>query len=243
MHVPLGESVQKYFWFCVRDELDQFRALPFGLATAPREFTRLLLSIVEQLRREEVWAHAYLNGWLVRGELQKGSPQRNRSPGGTAQLPGLPKSDLVPRQHFSFLSMIFDLVKGTVAPDKKFLERIRSFLWSRRIGMLKTARTLHSLCGLLQHVASLVHTGSMHTRPLQTWLRSLLQFGDLQRSGVRDQEWAALHINQLEMEAVRRALVEFRTVVPNKTVYLYWNNTTAVVYIRKVGGTSVDYPT
>lgn len=56
--------------FCVRNAVYQFHA-PFGLAAALREFTKLLLPVLEWLRREVVWVHVNLDDWFVRGTLKE----------------------------------------------------------------------------------------------------------------------------------------------------------------------------
>ena len=44
----------------------QFTCLPFGLATSPREFTKLLRPVVQLLRLQGIKLHVYPNDWLIR---------------------------------------------------------------------------------------------------------------------------------------------------------------------------------
>ena len=44
-HVPIHPKCQKYLCFHVQGQADQFTALPFGIATAPLEFTRVVKEI------------------------------------------------------------------------------------------------------------------------------------------------------------------------------------------------------
>ena len=46
----------------------QFTCLPFGLATSPREFTKLLRPVVSLLRQQGVKLHVYLDDWLIRAD-------------------------------------------------------------------------------------------------------------------------------------------------------------------------------
>ena len=41
LHVPMCQSVRKFLWFCVNKKTYQLTCPPFGLATSPREFTKL----------------------------------------------------------------------------------------------------------------------------------------------------------------------------------------------------------
>ena len=45
------------------------------------------------------------------------------------------------------------------------------------------------------------------------------------------------HINWLELEAIRLAVLQWGPQWRNQTVRVYWDNSTAVAYIRKQGGT------
>ena len=50
LHVPMHQSVCKYLRFVVNKKVYQFTCLPYGLATSPREFTKLLRPVVSLLR-------------------------------------------------------------------------------------------------------------------------------------------------------------------------------------------------
>jgi hypothetical protein len=63
---------------------------------------------------------------------------------------------------------------------------------------------------------------------------------DQQMSGV----WSSLernfHINLLEMEAVRRACLHFRSTIQQRPILLRCDNTTVVSYINRWGGTKSE---
>lgn len=70
LHVPIHRSHRKFLHFCVgRDHL-QFKALPFGLSTAPRVFTKLLVNPVSFLRQQGIHVHPYLDDLLIRSRGQ-----------------------------------------------------------------------------------------------------------------------------------------------------------------------------
>lgn len=56
--------------------------------------------------------------------------------------------------------------------------------------------------------------------------------------GVWTQEESLLHINFLELEAVRRALLEFRLLIRDQDVLVHGDNTTCLAYLRHQGGTN-----
>ena len=59
-------------------------------------------------------------------------------------------------------------------------------------------------------------------------------------SGVWTEDQSLLHINWLEMEAVRLALLHFQAILPHKVVLIASDNTTVVAYINRQGGTKSD---
>ena len=61
--------------------------------------------------------------------------------------------------------------------------------------------------------------------------------GLLTASGLWSQEESQLPINARELLAVRRGLLHFQSSLVGKTVSVFCNNSTAVAYLRKEGGT------
>ena len=176
LHVPLAPSIRKYFRFMVRGQVYQFRVLPFGLCTAPREFTKLLQPVLQELRSTGIRVHAYLDDWAIRSPSET---QGNEDTTTVIQLLvelgwliNFPKSELSPRQRFGFVGLFFDTLQGLVAPQQKFQLRMHYILRELKSHPGWTARKLHSLVGLLQFLAPLVHRGRMHLRVVQRWVRA-----------------------------------------------------------------------
>ena len=68
LHVPMHQAVRKYLRFVVNKKVYQFTCLPCGLATYPREFTKLLRTAVSLFRQQGVKLHVYLDDWLIRAD-------------------------------------------------------------------------------------------------------------------------------------------------------------------------------
>ena len=64
-HVPIHPDSRKYLRFVFRGKVFQFRALPFGLSTAPQVFTRVLCPFARWLHLLGVRILLYLDDWLV----------------------------------------------------------------------------------------------------------------------------------------------------------------------------------
>ena len=69
LHVPIHVTSRKYR-FCLKGRVFQFRALPFGLATSPFVFTRLMVAIATHLRVRAIILFPYLDDWLVRNQCR-----------------------------------------------------------------------------------------------------------------------------------------------------------------------------
>ena len=64
-HTHTG-PVQEYLRFHVQGQTYQFKALPFGLSTAPLEFTVIAKEVKLMATRKGIRIHQYLDDWLVR---------------------------------------------------------------------------------------------------------------------------------------------------------------------------------
>jgi hypothetical protein len=68
--VPIWKNHQKYLRFLWKDNMLEFACLPFGLATAPRVFTKLMKPVVALLRQWGIRLIIYLDDILIMAESQ-----------------------------------------------------------------------------------------------------------------------------------------------------------------------------
>ena len=71
LHVPIHRQSRQYLRFCLKGQAYQFKALPFGLATSPYVFTRLMVAIATYLRKRAIVLFPYLDDWLVRNQVHQ----------------------------------------------------------------------------------------------------------------------------------------------------------------------------
>ena len=173
LHVPMARSVRKYLRFMVNGRVYQFTCLPFGLATSPREFTKLLRPVVQLLRLQGIKLHVYLDDWLIRASSAVQARTHADLVLQVLQHLGwvinFSKSDLVPSQQFDFIGMQFNTCAYTVAPLPKMRVKIQNTLDHWRSHPLISARDLHRLLGMLTFMATLVPRGRLRLRPIQWW--------------------------------------------------------------------------
>ena len=175
-HIPIQEQSRKYLRFHVQGRTYQFKALPFGLSTAPMEFTVLAKEVKLMAIRKGIRIHQYLDDWLVRARSQETCLQHTQILVKMCQdigwLVNLEKSELEPKQVFDFVGYWFDLRSGWVrlTPD-----RWQSLQDKIQVLLLLPAcpvRQFLSLIGLLTATEKQVHLGRLHMRPIQWHLKN-----------------------------------------------------------------------
>ena len=166
-------DIRKYLRFVVNKKVYQFTCLPFGLATSPREFTKLLRPVVSLLRQQGVKLHVYLDDWLIRADTPEEAQLYAQTTIKVLQFLGwiinFEKSDLTPSQDFQFIGMQFNTRRFTAAPLPKMRVKVQSVHQHWMANPNITARDLHRLLGMLVFMASLVRRGRLRLRPVQWW--------------------------------------------------------------------------
>ncbi|KAJ1101769.1 hypothetical protein NDU88_006833 [Pleurodeles waltl] len=66
-HIPILKSNRKYLRFVVGSQHYQFAVLPFGLTSAPRVFTKVMV-VAAHLRRKGIAVFPYLDDWLIKAK-------------------------------------------------------------------------------------------------------------------------------------------------------------------------------
>ena len=67
-HIPIHPQSRKYLRFHLKGQSYQFKALPFGLSTAPMEFTMVAKEVKLIAQSKGIRIHQYLDNWLVRAK-------------------------------------------------------------------------------------------------------------------------------------------------------------------------------
>ena len=136
-HVPIHPDSQHLLRFHVDNRTYQFKALPFGLATAPLEFTRIVKEAKLVLQSRRIRVHQYLDDWLLRASSQHQCMSQTKELLHTVQELGFvinfEKSELVPTQKIDFLGYHFDLLQGKVFPTQKKLKILAKAVHGGRI--------------------------------------------------------------------------------------------------------------
>ena len=119
-HVPIHSQSRKYMRFHIQGRSYQFKALPFGLSTAPMEFTVVVKEVKLMAVQRGIRIHQYLDDWLVRATSHQTCLQHTQTLVALCRelgwLVNKEKSELDPKQVFNFVGYQFDLKEGKVRP-------------------------------------------------------------------------------------------------------------------------------
>ena len=174
-HIPMAPSVHKLLRFQVLGKLYQFVAMPFGLATAPREFTTLVKEVKRMALRLGISVHMYLDDWLIKAnscqEAHSATLTLLELTHKLGWIVNREKSDLLPKQVFTFLGQVFDLSKGVCYPTEARFLSIQEVIHPLLFNPLTTPRQVMHILGLLASTEKLVPQGCLHMRHLQFHLR------------------------------------------------------------------------
>ena len=175
-HIPIQEQSRKYLRFHVQGQTYQFKALPFGLSTAPLEFTVIAKEVKLMAMHKGIRIHQYLDDWLVRAMSYQVCIQHTRVLLEMCQELGWvvnrEKSELDPKQVFDFVGYQFDLRSGRVRPTPDRWQNLKTKIQAILARPTCPVRQFMSLIGLLTATEKQVHLGRLHMRPIQWHLKN-----------------------------------------------------------------------
>ena len=108
LSVPIHQSSQKFLRFIWEGTCYQFKALPFGLCSAPRIFTKLMKPVAAFLRRKSIRILIYLDDFLLLAATKEEAVRNTHLLVTLLQSLGFvvnfKKSSLIPSQVITFLT-------------------------------------------------------------------------------------------------------------------------------------------
>ena len=78
-HIPIAQRSRKFLRFHMNKVNYQFTSLPFGLAMAPLEFTKVVKEVKLMAQARGIRIHQYLDDWLLRAPCQATCLQHTRT--------------------------------------------------------------------------------------------------------------------------------------------------------------------
>ena len=175
-HIPIHSQSRKYMRFHIQGQSYQFKALPFGLSTAPMEFTVVAKEVKLMALQRGIRTHQYLDDWLVRATSHQTCLQHTQTLVALGRelgwLVNEEKSELEPKQVFNFIGYQFDLREGKIRPTPERWQTLTDKILSILSGPGCPLWQFMSLIGLLTATEKQVHLGRLHMRPIQWHLKN-----------------------------------------------------------------------
>ena len=295
LQVPVHPASRHSLRFMFRGTVYQFKALCFGLYTAPQVFPRVMAPVSAILHSLGIRMRRYLADWLVQSSSRESLLEGLQTVLQLCQELGIVinpmKSNLIPSQVVQYLGVVIDSTSFRASPSVERILRLHSTaaefqscaspttsLWLSLLGVSFFAGSPRSWwqtgCGPSSS-ASIV-LGTVRIWRLQCWCRwsvfsissggsiSLVYLSECLSArclqtytfGPTPQTWDGVPISVVRSLPAcgpptrQRCLstpgncslfswgfFQFRSALQGRTVAVFCDNTTAVAYLRKAGGT------
>ena len=174
LHIPIHPDFHRFLAFRYRNVDYCFRALPFGLATAPRVFTRVSRAVVAHLRRNGILLFAYLDDWLILGnsesQAQINTDHVLRCLQELGWVVNWEKSSPTPKQSITYLGALLDLHSGMVFPTKERVATLVSAVNDLMTTKSPVARSWLRLLGLMASMVDILPMCRLRMRPVQFYV-------------------------------------------------------------------------
>ena len=191
LQVPIHPASRHFLRFMFRDTVSQFKALCFGLSTAPQVFTRVMAPVSAILHSMGIRMRRYLDDWLVQSasweslllDLQTVLQLCHE----LGMVVNSQYSNLVPSQAVQYLGVVLDSTSFRASPSEERISRLQSTAAEFQSYASPPANLWLSLLGVLSSLAHLVPGGRLRMRSLQLCLHR-----SWDRQGLEDPVYASM---------------------------------------------------
>ena len=251
LQVPIHPDSRKYLKFVVSGQVYQFKALCFGLSTAPQVFTRVMAPVSVILHRAGIRIRRYLDDWLIQASSRVQVLQDSVSFRASPAQKHVEKLLSIGNEFLSFWLELLGVLASLIA----LVPGGRLRIWSLQLALRRAWDRLDD--------SVLVSWNSDCLSDLGWWLdRSRLErgvslsqvspnldfwsdasdvgwgahLGDSVVSGRWSPQEMVLSINVRELLAVEYGLHYFAPQLVDSTVAVFVDNSTTIAYLRNQGG-------
>ena len=127
-HVPIHPDSQRYLRFVFEGRVFQFKALCFGLSSAPQVFTRVLAPLARWLHLLGIRILLYLDDWLILARSLEDALRAKTIiltlTNKLGLILNLAKSMLTPSQSVTYLGMVLNSTLMTATPSQKRIDNM-----------------------------------------------------------------------------------------------------------------------
>ena len=174
LQVPLHPDSRPFLRFVSEGRTFQFKALCFGLSTAPQVFSRVMAPISAILHSWGIRMRRYLDDWLVQSSSRESLLRDLQTVLGVCHELGVvinrEKSHLIPSQVVQYLGVVINSQSFVASPSPDRISRLQLTAGEFQFSASLPARLWLSLLGMLSSLAHLVPGGRLRMRSLQLCL-------------------------------------------------------------------------
>ncbi len=171
LSVPIAEIHRKFLLFIWEEQHYEFQCLPFGLASAPRVFTKLLKPVMATLRRQGIRCIIYIDDLLLLSQSRVELDSATRAVLGLLTYLGFVinwgKSVLEPQRRLHFLGFLVNSIDLTLTLPTDKLERIQKECQDTLRAPSILVRQLLRLIGRMIATVQAILPAPLHYRNLQ----------------------------------------------------------------------------
>ncbi len=175
-HIQIAPHHRRFLRFAFKGTAYQYSVLPFGLALAPRIFSKCVDAALSPLRASGIRILNYLDDWLILAQSRDTLLSHIDSLLIHLESLGLcvnrQKSILAPSQSITYLGVCMDSLEMRARLSRERAAAILSYLRHFREGSSVHLKKFQRLLGLMASASAVCHLGLLHMQPLQLWLKS-----------------------------------------------------------------------
>ena len=206
LQVPVHPDSRHFLRFVSKGHVFQFKALCFGLSTAPQVFSRVMAPVSAILHTMGIRMRRYLDDWLVQSASRESLLRDLQTVLDLCHELGIvvnpQKSHLVPSQVVQYLGVVISTQTFMASPSQEHISRLLSTAAKFRSSASPPASLWLSLLGMCSSLAHLVPGGRLRMQSLQLCLHHSWNRQDLSApvpstaECLRDLQWW-LHLPRL----------------------------------------------
>ena len=173
-HIAIRPDHRRFLRFVYKGNHWQFRALPFGLSSAPRAFCRVLAPVIAWCHKLGIRLMAYLDDWLLLNQdpvtLSQQTQQVHSMLTSLGWIISEKKSQCTPQRVFPFIGAVFDPTRNLVSASAARIAALSNLTSKWSSCHHATARDFMEVLGHLASLIDIVPFARLHMRGLQMCL-------------------------------------------------------------------------
>jgi hypothetical protein len=170
LHIAMAEKHRNYLAFVWRGRRYRFKALAFGISTAPRIFTKVMRAALKPLREKGMRMVAYLDDICILGHTKEETMKQAEELRTHMEKLGFilspTKCSLVPEQKGEFLGFTVDTVKMECCLPEMKMKKLKKDIQSILRQPVIQLRKLASVVGKINATSPAVLTARVMSRSL-----------------------------------------------------------------------------